>query len=296
MTIGDLSGVLAVVMKIPMGWVWAMVVLAVLSCVSISHPPDGGVGVTFSVGATTVGVIALIWLPALLRLLVLTGGRVRAAGVEASSEGLLKSELIERLTNIRTATEEAGRQAPEAEERLKGVAVQVDQMAAEFLSGASPITDEDVRRLALEYEQIRASMESGDERTVAMTRVVNEARVRAAGDPAEARQLGRVLIRADRQGERIVGLAFTQEAPTRQAFDDVLALVLQSETAFEMYHALLALEQLAPQLTHKERKQAIDGLLKEKKDPRGVGVMQDNYLPALIDHNLSVLTEESKSV
>jgi hypothetical protein len=276
--------VLSVVMEIPTIWIWAMIALAVLSCIQLDHPAHGGLAVSFSVGTTTVAVVALIWLPALLRLLSLTGGRVKAAGLEASAKGLLGSpeDLIIGLADIRAGAEEAKRQAPEAAKPLQGVTEQIDQIAA-HLGAEEAITEDAITRLAGRYKDLRASMNPGDERTFEMTRVVNEAQVRAAADPDTAKRLGPSLIRSEDQGERIVGLAFLQEAPANSAFHDVLALVRESATAFEMFHALLALEELAPLLRSRERREAIETLRAEKEDPRQVGVMNDSNLPSLID-------------
>jgi hypothetical protein len=49
--------------------------------------------------------LALIWLPVLLRLLILTGGTFKAAGVEAAAPGLLGSdELVNLLTRAKAVT------------------------------------------------------------------------------------------------------------------------------------------------------------------------------------------------
>ncbi len=247
--------------------------------------------VDFSVTTTTIGVVALIWLPALLRLLSLTGGRVKAAGVEASASGLLGStdDFISDLTNIRTVTEEAVMQTPQADEKLTAVAEQVEQMAAQYLGTIDAVTDESVVRLAESYKKLRSSMEPGTERTVEMTRIVNEARVRAGADPERAKRLGSLLVRSKEQGQRIVGLAFLQEAPAPSSFEDLLTLVRDSATAFEMFHALLALKSLAPDLGRRERSTAAEILRAEAGDPRGVGVMDDPNLPSLINDVIGVL-------
>jgi hypothetical protein len=271
--------------EIPATWTWAMLALGLASCLSITHPADGGWEVSFAVTTTTVGIFALIWLPALIRLLALTGGRIKAAGVEATTGGLIGSseDLIQGLTGARTAAEQAQLNMPEVHETLEKVTAKIDQIAEQFVVAGEAIPDAAVARLARRYEELRASLPPGDERTVAMTEIVNEARVRASADRERARNLGVLLIRSRSDGQRIVGLAFLQEAPSVDAFDDVLGLVTSSATAFEMFHALAALRSLIPELSPDRRRQAVEALRTEEADPRGVGVMDDSNLPRLID-------------
>jgi hypothetical protein len=132
-------------------------------------------------------------------------------------------------------------------------------------------------------------MAPGDDRTTQMTRVVNEARVRASTERPRARSEGRRLVASKTGGHRVVGLGFLQEAPDDGAFDAVLRLVSNSQTAFEMFHALGALRNMADQLPPDQRTIAIDVLIREKDDPREVGVMEDDNLPDLIDEVIEAL-------
>jgi len=272
-------------LKLPKPWVLTVAVLAVLSSITVEHPASGGWGVDVNVDAATIGIVALVWLPALLRLLSLTGGKVKAAGVEASSGGLLGSpeNLIEDLTEIRTGAEEAGRRAPEIDRAMEQVQRQIDEMASEYLSGSDAVTEHSISRIADEYEAIRSTMPPGSARTTRMTRVVNEARVRAGANRDTARRLAIPLLHSEKEGQRIVALAMLQEAPSNKAVDGVLNLVSDSATAFEMFHALVALREIAPKMSVEELAHAISVLTAEKSDPRGVGVMADANLPGLID-------------
>lgn len=287
----QLRGVLSIVVDIPPVWSVTMAGLALVSCFAVSRPASGGLEIDFAVSGITLGALALIWLPALLRLLALTGGRLKAAGVEASSAGLFGSpeDLIDRLASIRTVTEEAERKAPEASEALRGVEIEVDQIASEYLGQAGAVNGPAIEALARAYEELREKLPPGDHRTNRMTQIVNEARVRAQADPAEAERRIPSLLRSKRSGERIVGLAFTQDAPTTRVYREVMELIRHSATAFEMYHALLALRQIAPRLEPDERARAVDILLAERQDPRGIGVDDDPYLPAMVDHLVDVL-------
>jgi hypothetical protein len=90
-----------------------MIALAIASSIDVTRPAGGGVSVHIAFGTVAIAAIALIWLPALLRLLSLTGGTFKAGGVEASASGLLGApeDLIDRLVNIRTGAETLARTA-----------------------------------------------------------------------------------------------------------------------------------------------------------------------------------------
>jgi hypothetical protein len=123
-----------------------------------------------------------------------------------------------------------------------------------------------------------------------MNKLVNEVRIRAAASPALARRHAPALLRSGREGDRIVGLALTQGSPSTDSCDDLLRIFSASASAFEQYHSLLALNEIASILGPEDRAQAISVLEREKSDPRGVGLMNDPYIPSWIDAVLSKLS------
>jgi hypothetical protein len=123
-----------------------------------------------------------------------------------------------------------------------------------------------------------------------MTRIVNEARVRAASAPGLAGQKGLKLLASPFQGDRIVGIALLQVAREIAGLGDLLRLVSGSATAFEMYHALLALQDLVLAMNSQQRAHTAEVLESELADPRGVGVLADPALPSLIRHAISELS------
>jgi hypothetical protein len=277
-------------MRVPLWWTITMVALAIASSVTVSRAGSGDIAVDVEVGTVAVGALALIWLPCLLRLLSLTGGTLKAGGVEATAGGLFDSEeLVRRLTNIRVDTDELRLGKPEAVGVADSVEAEVNRIASEFLPPEETLTDVALATLAREYEQARGSMAPGDHRTGEMTRIVNEARVRARAAPEAARRRVPRLLRSDREGDRIVGLALAQEAPAAEALSDVLRLLAESSSAFQAYHALLALDRLVPLLSPAQKADAVKTLEREKDDPRGVGIMADTYIPGWIDHVLQQL-------
>ena len=282
-----LEELLAVVMRPPRLWVMTMVVLAVLSSIGVDHADGEGWSVDFEVGVITLGALALIWLPAVLRLLSLAGGKVKGAGVEVSSGGLIGTAegLISDLTEIRTGAEEVTRQGGGVgTERLsREIQRQVDSMASQYLSAARAVDEETIKRLAAEYDAVRSRTQGGQARTAEMTRIVNEARVRASANRDAAARAAGALLTSIREGERIVGLAFVQEVGGAYRLGDVLARIEDSTSAFEMFHALVALREIEPGLELEQAEVAARVLKKEKTDYRGVAVMEDANLPRLID-------------
>jgi hypothetical protein len=81
-----------------------MIVVAVATSVTVSKTASGAVVFHIAVGTAALGAIALLWLPGLLRLLSLTGGKGAAFGVEASVGGLTM-----HLTSSSLASQESAR-------------------------------------------------------------------------------------------------------------------------------------------------------------------------------------------
>jgi hypothetical protein len=284
---------LPVVMHVPPLWAIAMVIVAVVSAVDLSRAPNGDLAFHVGVDVVAIGAIALIWLPALLRLLSITGGSLKAAGVEASAGGLLSSsDLIDTLANIRTGTEQLDKDSPDAAdptEVARKVNAEVNRIAEHYLPPEEAINDEALSAIARRYEEIRRTQPAGHDRTVAMTRCVNEARVRAKADRGAARDRAMRLLPSGAAGDRIVGLALIEEAPDAAALEQVLPRFTNSSSAFEAYQALVAVIRLAPLLSPEQRREAIAAIEHEKTDPRRKNIMKDVSLPGLIEDALRAL-------
>ena len=100
-------------------------------------------------------------------------------------------------------------------------------------------------------------------------------------------------MRSDADGDRVVGLALLQQAPSADALTDVLRVFSSSRSAFEQYHAALAVKAVAPLLTEQQRQIAIDTLTREQSDPRSVGLNQDPFIPSAIASALKALGADS---
>ena len=278
-----LEDLLRTILRIPWYWAVGMAAVAVASCLKVTRAPGGDVEVTVEVGTIAIVALALIWLPAVIRLFSTTGGSMKGAGFEAATPGL-----VGPLTAIRTAVDQLKLADADPRSVAQAIEIEVGQIAAEYVP-ADQFSEAALEALARSYEQARTALAPGGARTLEMTRIVNEARVRARAAPDAARSHVLRLLGSSAPGDRIMGLALAQEVPTRDALPRILDLVSNSATAFEMYHALLALERLAPSLQETDRQKAIAVVEEAKADPRGVGTMSDRELPGLIVEAIEAL-------
>jgi hypothetical protein len=113
--------------------------------------------------------------------------------------------------------------------------------------------------------------------------------VRASANRDAAARTARELLTSTNEGDRIIGLAFVQEVGGAYRLGDVLERIERSTSAFEMFHALVALREIEPGLELHQTESAVRVLKKEKTDYRGVAVMKDANLPRLIDDVISRL-------
>ncbi|WP_153337812.1 hypothetical protein [Nocardioides sp. dk4132] len=268
----------------------ALLMTAVLTAVHVERAPNGDVTASFGVGSPTLIALGLIWLPMLLKVFALVGGSFKAAGVEAIVPGVLSEadaiELGVRTRQVTGARDEADRAAAAVE-----LEDSIARLTLPVLSSGEALPDSVLSQLARSYEHLRREMPSGAARTSAMTRIVNEASFRASTAVTDARPKALRLLRSPAEGDRIVGLALTQETGDREAADDVLRLVTESSTAFEMFHALRAVQEIAPALDSEQRARALSILESESADPRSVGISQDAGLSYLLPRTLAILRE-----
>lgn len=288
MTPDEIQDLIKKVARVPVVWVLAMVVSAVLTAVHVDRAANEDITVSFDVGAPTLVAMALIWMPMLLKVFALAGGSLKAGGVEANILGVLsEADAIDLGVKTRQMTGALN----DAERTAAAVELEdfIARVTLPVLGRTEALPDSVIAHLARTYERLRRELPAGAARTSAMTRIVSEASFRASSAPDEARSKTLALLRSPAQGDRLVGLALTQEVGDQASLVDVLRLISASATAFEMFHALLALQELSPALDSAQRERAISILESESCDPRLVGIMQDPGLSYLVPRTLSIL-------
>ena len=172
--------------------------------------------------------------------------------------------------------EEPGAAAPVAPERREATLNAPDATPAPggvSMTAAAPAElptadIEALRKLGAEYDQIRATIDSGPTRTAKMTRIVSEATASTSrADPSPC--IGDLLRGSD--GERIVALALLQSVPDPQHVRAVVDAIDNSHSAFEQYQALAVAIKMAPRLTT-EQADLLRPVLRDKLgQPRSFG-------------------------
>lgn len=141
---------------------------------------------------------------------------------------------------------ESGNTTPMAEDRrLAGLRKFTTRSASDYL--------EDLRLMAEEYERIRATMESGGERTYLLTALTTRATLLAGREGAA--QVAEFLFKLNTDGTRVIALSLAVHDLRRTQIDLAIEGIGSSRSAFEQYHALVLAERLVPLLdpTAKEK-------------------------------------------
>jgi hypothetical protein len=263
----DIHDLLAAVLVIPFAWAIPVTLLALASSVRVLRDARGSYGVEFRVTWITGLLFALVWLPALLRVISLVGGGLKTSAVEATTGGLLG--LLGSLNpdakrdvypTVIAALDKTGVTGEPQVRRLRTV-----------LQEELPRPHGDVHQLldelAERYERLRSSLPPGDERTFFMTRIVVEARA-AAGELHLPEDDARRYFEAGTEGKRIIALAIAQADPSAVLFDIVSEAIANSRSAFEQFHALRALDEMLYTLSPMQRRQA-RALLEQQRAPDG---------------------------
>ena len=187
---------------------------------------------------------AIAWPSLVLLFLLLHRGTIdRLLGnlEELSLPGGIEAKLRKAVEREAAAVQRDPQAARAITEDQVKAADRVEQVA---VRGDLDLVRQQVRRLALEYEAVRASLPSGDERTRKMEKIVTTMRTLASA----AQPLISELVGSDSPGLRLAAIAVLQLKP-RSDFYTWLADRFREERAFVGYHAgvaLLSAVRLAP--------------------------------------------------
>ena len=172
---------------------------------------------------------------------------------------------------------------PEAEEATGDLATALAPAAA---AAATDVQHQASSDLAREYENVRASMPFGFERTRKMSDIVTRARALARGGDCST-----VIetCAAGGDGDRVIGLGLIQAQPDAAHLPHVLQSIAAPRSAFEQYHALVAAKALAPLLDAAGKETLQKALTEQTSDPSFYGT--DRHL--LASDILTRLRDES---
>jgi len=121
-----------------------------------------------------------------------------------------------------------------------------------------------IEHAAREYVRIRETMDAGTRRTLEMERLLDGVRAEANGIPTQ--QVSSALS-SQSEGLRIAGVVLAAKTVDRAFFPSLLEIVRAPFSAFEEYHALIALHASVDQLNRAESVQVQLFLLERLADP-----------------------------
>lgn len=251
-TTQQIQDVMALLFPLPGLWLLIVLVAILLSMFEVTLDAGGAITATFRLNAVTALLLALIWLPVLLRVIALAGGGIKTAAGEVSTPGLR-----DLLVNVVATLDSVEVNLPaDQRQRVQAVKEQAERQVASLSPGAEQARDR-LKQLARDYEELRSSMPAGSERTYKMTSLVAEARA-LAGQAGYSPEEIRDLFKNGSDGERIIALALIQANPRADLSDVAIQAVGNSRSAFEQYQGLRIIESLAYVFDEEARLSVID--------------------------------------
>lgn len=133
--------------------------------------------------------------------------------------------------------------------------------------------------LAAQYEEVRAKLKAGSDRTRIMNELVG--RVAVFAEEVDLQTIPQELFARDRDGLRLIALALIEPSPAPAHLDLALASIRKPRSPFEQYHALVIVESLFPSLDQERREaaaQAIQGQIGKtitESDPSRWNIARD---------------------
>jgi hypothetical protein len=235
----------------PRWWVGILLIAAFLSLFKLGSSGEGKFFIEFGFSTITAVLIALIWLPGLLRAIALMGFTVKTEGTEVSTPGLLA--LVPKMV---AALDAAESRLPEGDQ-LRQIVQETRQEGEIVLASSAPSSEqsrEQLAYLAQNYENIRRIMEVGPKRTSEMMTIAAQVWAlaeRANFSPSELRD----LFMNGKEGNRIVALQLLREIPHPACFDIILQAISDPRSAFEQSAALRAAERMLSSLNGEQKRQ-----------------------------------------
>jgi len=242
-----------VLLPIPRLWLQVTSIAIVLSLFEVTRTAEGPYTVSFRLTSVSVLLLALVWLPFLLKVLALSGGGLKALGGEASVVGLsdFLSQLspeVERqvLPSLIAATKRTEETSTEPDrERLQKLREDLEARLAELSKTAEA------------YGKLRETMPPGPARTSEFVNIFEEARARAKNVNIDAEEASEIFER-DTHEDRIKVMAIAQEKRNPELFPLVIEAIGNSKSAFEQGRALGAAELMLPKLDEAQKQQLRD--------------------------------------
>ena len=273
---------LGVIARVSLAWMVVVTLLALFSTFEFERNFEGDIAFHFHVTTTTALIVALAWLPTLVRAMVMNGGSVKTPAGEASTQGILdllrpvaSEARREVLTSLAAGLDSAEVAAGSSRERGEARAVRRDverELRGSIVPVGSP--SEALDDYARRYEALRLELPYSDERTFQMSSLAAEIRALPGRIPVTP-QLVKERFASGSDGDRVVALTLLEAIPLEQCLDQILDGVGNSHSAFEQFQALRAAEEVLPQLGPADRRRLAEVLEAARENPAN-GIHQDS--------------------
>ena len=246
---------------------WLVVIgsLTLLSMLNLAWVPSKGLSFTFQITAITAVVIALTWLPALLRVFALVGGGIKTPVGEVTSSGLgtLAQSLDQETLGVlitRTARAEE-HVSPWQQAEARQIRHELEEVYVSRIPHGQ--AHEQLVELMQRYKELRANMPPGSERTFQLEAVVGGMRALASQAGFSWDEVN-AYLQSDDEGVRMAGLSIVEWSGNVTHFNFVLQIIDNPKSAFEQYHALSAMLRMSPGLDRTQKEQLREILNKQR--------------------------------
>lgn len=229
-------------LEVPPTWLSLLLALAIISLIDLTKGPEG-LTVRLHATSLTALIIALAWLPSLLKIFALLGGHLKTSAGEVVTPGLfsINAKLFALLDRAAPNLEEDDRR------RIEDIRREADQEYASYPKGVEQARA-DLATYSRAYDALRKELPPGNERTFQMGIVVSQVRAIASQARYTATETRAHFARGN-DGDRIVALAMLQANPVVDCLDLVLNAIKESRSGFEQYQALRTAEIMLPYMS-----------------------------------------------
>jgi hypothetical protein len=265
---------------------WIALILGCL-VISVLQFTDSGAFAGLQLTWWTLLLLIVMWVPPAVKMLAVSGGTVRAGEGEARFKGL-----VPVLTKYVAEIEQERRRMDLSEEESESVEYLIsssEQMVASSVRDSQEARSE-LETLGSKYEQIRDQPKTAN-RTFRLEQIVAEIRAYARLVNLDAGELRDLL--SGSEGDRIIALGVLQRVPNVSLFEPVLqAIRVSPNSAFEQYHALLAMKEMLPDLNATQKTKLRD-LLTSKLNDEDSHIAQSDDRKAVSLQILSALEDDA---
>jgi hypothetical protein len=262
--VAQIEKLMSTLLVMPRAWLLSVSGAILLSLFEGTRTADGAFVVSFHFTAITAGLIALIWLPSLLKIIALNGGGLKTPLGEATAGGMTEIlRIVNTSAQAIAALDVAERVTSGPDQKImRNMREELERQVATLPIDIRQARQE-IMSYARDYEDLRRTLPPGGDRTFRMETVWAKARAlahQARYTPSEIRS----LFEEGSEGERLVSLALLEAVPDAANFDLVLEAISKSRSGFEQYRALLAAEAMLPLLNATQKQQLKQALLSQR--------------------------------